>query len=617
MMANIAEVRTALDYFFDSRISDAEAIITPKHKTSMYHSLGYGFILFLKCVMTFEQADIEKTLEALKHTIHLANTQRKKDGGWLDNITTWVKGTQLQHLKSMTRVHRHAELVYAEAYLLKALLSIVYDESIVSFLREGLNIRNSYNTYRVLEKYVDFVQAEAAAGKDTTCYQLDDHFTSGVAMGVGCFNIILSLLPATVIKVAEFVGFSSDREHGMRVLESIGDWADYRHNNKKPLADPSQMKYEGLRRQLCDMVLITYHIILSKMIPLPNVDPVLADKILNYNLELYPSGVFFLYFSGRSLASNSHLNEAKAQYERAIEIQQDWKQLQHICYWELGIISIVQKDWQRSYDIYEKLLNESNWSKAVYAYLKGLALYMMAEQRKGDERDLLIKQAHGVMESVTGAKQKIAGKSIPMEKFISRKSRKFIAQGDYLVVPDLEILNAFTAYDFMPVDILIANYDLINKQLASLDKNQKFYHDDLALVHYLRAQLARHRLARQQQPDSDDKKLLMEIHHASVATVLEIAGKINLDHYIYYFTLYEKARMAIEEKDYESAQKDIQTILRANEKGLYSVGAGPHAKNKYSLESQLVFKCHNCEEKIQALKNSASLSSIKKEDEID
>lgn len=223
--------------------------------------------------------------------------------------------------------------------MLKALVSIIHDESIVSFLREGLNIRSSYNTYRTLEKYIDMVQEEAAAGKDITSYQLDDHFTSGVALGIGCFNIILSLLPTTVVKVAEFMGFSSDRDHGLQVLESIGAWEDYRDNDKRPIADHSLMKDEGLRRQLCDMVLICYHIVLSKMIPLPNIDQDFAMKILDYNLALYPSGVFFLYFSGRALASKSELSKAKDQYEKAIHIQQDWKQLQHICYWEVGLKS--------------------------------------------------------------------------------------------------------------------------------------------------------------------------------------------------------------------------------------------------------------------------------------
>ncbi|KAI8138446.1 hypothetical protein BJV82DRAFT_523321 [Fennellomyces sp. T-0311] len=561
----------------------------------MYYSLGYSFILFLKCAMTFEQKDVEKTMDALKHTIQLANAQRKRGGGWLDNIATWVKGNQIQHLKAMTRVHRHAELVYAEAYLLKALLSIVYDESIVAFLREGLNIRNSYNTYRHLEKYVEFVKEEAAAGKDTTCYQLDDHFTSGVALGIGCFNIVLSLLPATVLKVAEFIGFSSDRNHGLSVLESIGDWGDY-HGQRRSLPE-LQGPDEGLRRQLCDMVLLMYHIVLSRMIPLPNVDEIFAEQILDYNLALYPSGVFFLYFSGRLLASQSQIEKAKAQYTKAIDTQQDWKQLQHICFWELGTISIIQKDWQRGFDIYDKLSKESNWSKAVYVYLKAMALYML------DKKD---KRVHDLMKSVSGAKQKIAGKSIPMEKFVSRKSRKFIEQKDYLILPDLEILNAFTAFDFMSVEALQENLARISKEMESLDKGRMHYYDDLCMVHYLRAHVARQLLEKDKTCDAEK---LRSMHHESVDTVLENANKVELDHYIYYFTRYEKARMLINESDYAGAEAEIQVILRAAEKGQYNVGSGPHAKNKYSLENALVFKCHNGDEKIQSLKKAMGSSA--------
>lgn len=108
LQRDILLVRRALDCFLDSRINEAEEILEPRRDTSMYCSLGYGFILFLKSVMTFEPSDIEKTLDVLRRTIQLASNERKRDGGWLDNIATWVKGNHVQQLKAMTRMHRHA-----------------------------------------------------------------------------------------------------------------------------------------------------------------------------------------------------------------------------------------------------------------------------------------------------------------------------------------------------------------------------------------------------------------------------------------------------------------------------------------------------------------------------
>lgn len=37
------------------------------------------------------------------------------------------------------------------------------------------------------------------------------HFESGVRMGIGTFNLMISLLPARVIKLLEFMGFSGNK----------------------------------------------------------------------------------------------------------------------------------------------------------------------------------------------------------------------------------------------------------------------------------------------------------------------------------------------------------------------------------------------------------------------
>ncbi|KAG2197864.1 hypothetical protein INT47_003533 [Mucor saturninus] len=591
---DIAAVHKALDYFLNSNISEAEAILKPRYEDSMYYSLGYSFILYLKCVMTFQHDDINNTLNVLKHTIALAAHERKKDGGWLDNITSWVKGTTLEDVKQMTVVERHAELVYSEAYLLKALLSILYDESVMSFLRESLNIRSSYSSYMTLEKYVDYVKSE---GKDE---ELDPNFTSGVALGVGCFSLILSMLPSSVVKVAEFIGFSSDRAHGLQVLEAVGGW-DKVHTSTT-VSSAMEAK-TGLRRPLSEMVLILYHIVLSKMIPLSDVDISFGETILNDCLSRYPRGVFFLYFNGRLMVSKRLLGRAEEEYQRAIDTQKDWKQLQHMCFWELGIIYIMQQKWQKAYDLYTILSKESNWSKAVYIYLKAINLYMLANETSDETiKANYMKKVVSYMEQVTEKKKKIAGKSIPMEKFVARKARKFKSQGNYLLLPDLEILNAFAAFDFMPVDILNNTMERINvelNRLLSLDQEKlpTNYYDDACLAQFLRSITARMLFEQGQ-----DIKTMHQIHEQSLNFVFDNADNILLDHYIFYFSHYERALMLILDKNYTQAEADVQLILKSNERNHYGVGSGPHAKNKYSLASSLVFKCHNCMTQIKLLK---------------
>lgn len=306
-------------------------------------------------------------------------------------------------------------MVYAESYLLKAILSIVHDESYISFLREGLNIRNSYNIYRTLQKFVQFIEDEIAAGRDVSAYEIDDHFTSGVALGIGCFNLMLSLLPPNVLKVVEFIGFTSDRAYGLRQLESIGGWEPYHDDPNMPLPE-KQGPDEGIRRQFCDMALIMYHVVIAGSIPVVDGDISFAEDILTYNLEIYPDGVMFLYFSGKLNCSKGKLDKAINQYHKAIDTQKDWKQLHHICYWDLGLNYMMKCNWTQANKCFSILRKESNWSRSVYTYMTAISLYCSLDDVEDEgEKEKKMNEIVRLMKEVPKTMQKIAGRSIPVE----------------------------------------------------------------------------------------------------------------------------------------------------------------------------------------------------------
>lgn len=62
------------------------------------------------------------------------------------------------------------------------------------------------------------------------------HFESGVRMGVGTFNLMISLLPGRVIKLLEFIGFSGNKvriysflfiyfdDQNLRICEILAKW---------------------------------------------------------------------------------------------------------------------------------------------------------------------------------------------------------------------------------------------------------------------------------------------------------------------------------------------------------------------------------------------------------
>lgn len=160
------------------------------------------------------------------------------------------------------------------------------------------------------------------------------------------------------------------------------------------------------------MGILLYHLVISTFIPVSGVDVDYADKVLHYNLERYPQGVFFLYFSGRLYSTQALSEKAVKQFRSARDIQEEYVQLKHICYWDMSLCHMSLCQWTEAYECFNLLREESNWSKAVYSYGKAANLYQSGN----------IEGSANLFSAVPDLMQRIAGKSIPMEVSCRRRT---------------------------------------------------------------------------------------------------------------------------------------------------------------------------------------------------
>lgn len=312
---------------------------------------------------------------------------------------------------------------------MKAGLQILYDQSLVLAIREAIKAYSAHGIYKSLEAYMLHAQAQAGKGVDVmTDYGLDGHLVSGIAFGMAGFNLALSAVPDFILRLVELVGFQGDRTLAFWYCTSVGGWDDKNKNkdggNNKigtiKEEDDHQRQQgpdEGLRRTFCDMILMGYNIVLSKMTYLSHVDQALGDRVLAYHLQHYPNGMIFLALKGRQLATQRQLEEAKVYYQRSMDAQDVWPQLQDVARWELGTLALIEQDWRCAHEMFRILLKQSRWSKAVYTYLYATSLYMVALDLNppGAKRNALLENVAQTMKGVTKAKQKIAGRSIFIE----------------------------------------------------------------------------------------------------------------------------------------------------------------------------------------------------------
>lgn len=88
--------------------------------------------------------------------------------------------------------------------------------------------------------------------------------------------------------------------------------------------------------------------------------------------------------------------------------------------------------WDDAIRTADILLDGCRWSKACYQYIRACCLYQkMIEENRPELLDEVVAN----MRAVPALKQRIAGKSIPIEKFVCKKSEKFIEQGNRLLLP--------------------------------------------------------------------------------------------------------------------------------------------------------------------------------------
>ncbi|KAF9481046.1 hypothetical protein BDN70DRAFT_876780 [Pholiota conissans] len=607
-LSDLPCVQYALETFLRSQMLESEDYMRKgdEKMERLYFATGFGLIQCVKGLMSYEDEDLLAALQHTKHGNTIAAAHRKKSS-FLGSIVSVVHGggASVSHIKSMTDIERHAELVYAESLFEKALLGIVYSGDWLAFVREALNMRTTISVYRALGAYLEAIDAAHPTGHDPSA---DEHFRSGVYLGVGLSNIILSLMPGKLMALVELFGYHGDRKVGLEMLMRAGGWGE----GDEPAIGA---KEEGVRRSICDMALLIFHLVLSSF-TFEGVDTGVAARILKWNLKRYPNGVFFLFGAGRLGLMHSQPTQAIYYYTKALESQTQYRNLHHISFWEMAIANLALWDVEASLRCWRDLEREATWSKAIYSY--GMAVCLLESKTEDEtEKKKRRDEAARLMERVPGLRQKIAGKSIPLEKFVARKARKFTAQGR-LAVPALEMAYLFQGITHAPRGIIVRwmlpelegalkalgvweEVVALESQSAGGSKKapsktsekewkarEKKYHggkgywDDYCLVMFLRGVCMRY--VAYPDPDAeldpaDDASTTTAIPQAQAARAAELAfqavfaygPKIELDHHLVYHAHYEYGRLLANLPPESITSPPVSTLSRT-----HSTASSPH-----------------------------------------
>ncbi|KAH8831470.1 hypothetical protein DL96DRAFT_1587977 [Flagelloscypha sp. PMI_526] len=591
----------AMDEFLANKMVESEEYLAIGNGGDrLYFTTGIGLIQTVKALLSYADEDLLAALGHTKHANAIASHHRKRAGNVVSRLSGYISGSShgTKWYTGMTKVELHGELTYAESLFEKALLGIVYSGDWIAFIKEALNMRTCVGIYRGLYSFLQLRDSEHS-GKTAAEHDpdIDPHLRSGVYLGAGLLNVILSMLPRRLLGLMEIFGYGGDRKLGLDILMSAGGWTK---DNEEPGIGTDK---EGVRRPLCDLGMLIFHLVLSTF-TFECVDIDFAEKLVRWNIRRWPDGIFPLLASGRLALTRSQPVKAIQYYEKALNSQKQYRNLWHMCWWELAIAHLCLWQVEESLGRWKSLMGEATWSRTVYTYGYACCLLQLAttpglsrEELSKEKKLAMIKEAKELMEKVPNLRQKIAGKSIPLEKFVARRARKYLQQG-HLVLPALELSCLFLGLARAPLDVMEKTLlPLVQAELAPFVKGEKRpkdvgYWDDYCLLKFLEGNCLRY-LA-YPDPSAAKSSYIPEISkdksdkdaEACFKFVFENGKKIELDHQIVYMSHFEIGRIYACRGDTDMAKKEFDLVLSGKPLEVSSSGR----KGKYSLENALHMK---------------------------
>ncbi|PKK28534.1 tetratricopeptide repeat domain 39B, transcript variant X3 [Columba livia] len=362
------------------------------------------------------------------------------------------------------------------------------------------------------------------------------------------FVQMLSLLPGRIIRLLEFIGFSGNRELGLCQLREGASGS-------------------SLRAILCTFTLLVYHTYVSLILGTGETNLQEAESLLEPYLQKFPNGSIILFYAARIDILKGNFEKAQLKFQECIAAQQEWKQIHHLCYWELMWCYTFQQNWLQAYRYADLLSKESRWSKAIYVFQKAAILCMLSEDDlKRTDEDIV-----SLFRQVDGLKQRIAGKSIPTEKFAVRKARRYGSSPPVkLILPALEMMYVWNGFAIVGkrADLTENLLITIEKEEAALQNetdHNEYYMDDVCMLQLLKGLCLKH-LGRLLQAELCFSK------------VVQSEKQIKYDSYLVPFTLYELGLLYKQQDEREKAIRYIE-IAKKNYK-------------EYSMESRLHFRIH-------------------------
>ena len=427
--------------FFTNHLEESEHFFQSELSHSPMFSISYACIGFLRALMTWERedtAEADRRLNRSRAQVAPALPPQGRLAGL---------GRLFSAPAPLTSPQLEATLMTAETLILQAMLLLI-QENVLAFIQAGLKIRSSHLLFQ--RCWAEVQRRERAQAVGEVVEPLDPQVLGGVQNGMGSFAVVMSLLPPIVLRLLSFLGYSANRREGLRLLHASAAG-------------------EGLRSPLSALMLLFLHVVIPSFFSLHmRYHLQQSNTVFDAMFQRYPNGSFFLWLLGRQQRLDRRLTDALRSFHRAAAGQPHWRQLQHLCAYELGLTHYFLLDFERSQPYWEVLEKENQWSKGFYGYMLCIPHIERAQDphASAEERERERADADATVARVDAAcERKFGGKQLSLEQFILQRVGEW-KKGRRLVLPTLEVVYLYHGFPCMQPPLLQRCLQMVEAELG-------------------------------------------------------------------------------------------------------------------------------------------------------
>eukprot|EP01135_Chromosphaera_perkinsii_P007357 Nk52_evm5s805 gene=Nk52_evmTU5s805 len=563
------EILEGFGLFFMNRHSMASDFFNMHEKDDPLFAIGLATVTVLKAVTTLDKNDISKGREYLRNAQKVAERCRQAapgsgalnglkkifgGGGSRSSSPVKSKGSSLfeETLDSSQMIHY--DIIQAESLLLDGTL-LLLQEDVVSLMKGGYKIHSSWKIMsRLHDIYLyqttdHFLENYNRSGKlKYQVAKLDEETRGAIEFNVGVFNFTNSMLPEKLLRLVKFLGFPAKREIALDMLNKC-------------------LSRRGVRSPVACLVLLMYHVVTFSFFTFRVEHHIKeAEKLFEIYVDAwYPKCGLFLFLKGRLLRLKGCLKESIPVFKNSITVQEEWVQLQHLGYYELGWTYFYMFDFAEARKCFVVLEEENNWSKPFYMYMVAIC------DIKLGQRKAALKRLRDIKALETRSKKFAGGKTLSVEQFVFRKVDQYVLSGsdsaqenvnvlDKLIFPEIEMIHLWNGFFSMPPESLNGILEMLDIYIQDGVDNDSA--DNIAMVYLWKSAILRV-LLRSDAAEEALEKLFSLKKNSQEDTI----GKVKNENYTIPYGRYEAVLLYLDQLEEEKQSLESSGSPMTKRKG--------------------------------------------------